>query len=495
MKKNEIPVSNPFDPEGFRSEGHKIVDILADYLKEVRDSDDMPVLPWNDPDKLVKDFSFETDGGENEPVDQYIRRIIDNSNHLLHPRYIGHQLTSPLPRTALVQLCTAMLNNGSAVYEMGPVNMAMERNVVNRFASLIGYPEGYDGIFTHGGTAGNLTAMLAARQNMSDYNIWEDGIREAGRPGYILSEQSHYSIGRAVKIAGLGETCIVKVPSGFRYRMNTGMLEEVKTKAEDKGIKVISVIANACSTATGSYDDLEAIADFCSKHNLWMHVDGAHGMGVLFSEKYRCRIKGIERADSIIIDFHKMFLVPALNTLVMFRNANTSYETFAQKASYLFSKTDNNIWYNGAKRTIECTKSSLGIIAYTALKYYGNNYYREYIESRYDLATRFAEMVKTNPELELCTEPDANIVCFRFAPAGYKNEVLNKINAAIRNKIIKEGSFYIVQVELEAKIWIRVTIINPLTTPVDLSGLITKILTTGNEALTVNIRKIDSTCR
>jgi L-2,4-diaminobutyrate decarboxylase len=481
MNKNEIPVSNPFDPDGFRSEGHKIIDLLANYLKEVLDGDAMPVLPWNDPDKLVEDFLFTTGGGENEPVDQYMRRIIDNSNHLLHPRYIGHQLTSPLPLTALIQLCTALLNNGSAVYEMGPVNMAMERNVVNRFAALIGYPEGYDGIFTHGGTAGNLTAMLAARQNMADYNIWEDGIREAGRPGYIISEQSHYSVGRAVKIAGLGDSCIVKVPSGSGYKMNTGMLEDVKHKAEDKGIKVISVVANACSTATGSYDDLEAIADFCNKHNLWMHVDGAHGMGVLFTEKYRSRVKGIDRADSVIIDFHKMFLVPALNTLVMFRNGNTSYETFAQKASYLFNKTDNNIWYNGATRTIECTKSSLGIIAYTALKYYGNNYYREYIESRYDLAIRFAEMVRTNPELELCTEPDANIVCFRFVPAEYKNDDLNKINAAIRDKIIKEGSFYIVQVELEARIWIRVTIINPVTTVDELHELLTKITVAGKE--------------
>ena len=117
-----------------------------------------------------------------------------------------------------------------------------------------------------------------------------------------------------------------------------------------------------------------------------MHVDGAHGMGVLFSEKYKKHVKGIERADSVVIDFHKMLLVPALNTLVMFRNGERSFETFAQKASYLFQKSQNNVWYNSAIRTIECTKSALGIIAYTALKYYGNSYYKEYIDSRYDLA-------------------------------------------------------------------------------------------------------------
>ena len=93
-----------------------------------------------------------------------------------------------------------------------------------------------------------------------------------------------------------------------------------------------------------------------------------------------------DRADSVVIDFHKMLLVPALNTLVMFRDGEKSFETFAQKASYLFKKSEKNVWYNSAIRTIECTKSALGIIAYTAMKYYGKQYYKEYIDSRYDLA-------------------------------------------------------------------------------------------------------------
>ena len=138
----------------------------------------MPVLPWNDPDKLAEYFSFESGGGEKEPLDAFIKRIIDQSIHIHHPHYIGHQVTSPLPVTVLAQFCTTLLNNGAAIYEMGPVNMAMERNVIKRFGALIGYTTRYDGIFTHGGTAGNLTAMLAARQAKTDYNIWEEGVTE-----------------------------------------------------------------------------------------------------------------------------------------------------------------------------------------------------------------------------------------------------------------------------------------------------------------------------
>lgn len=473
----------PFNPAEFRKEGHKLVDILSDYLQNVLSATEATVLPWNDPEILTDYFSFDSASGEEESFSDFTARILKYTNHLHHPRYIGHQVTSPLPLAALAQLTTSLLNNGAAIYEMGPVAMAMERNLVKYFSALIGYSAGSDGIFTHGGSAGNLTAMLAIRQNMTDYNIWEDGVKEIMKPGFMISEQSHYSIGRNVKIMGLGDESIVKVPYDKNYRMEVSLLDEYKRKAEKRGIRVVSVVANSCSTATGSYDDLECIADFCEKHGLWMHVDGAHGTGVLFSEKYNNRIKGLDRADSVIIDFHKMLLVPGLITMVLFKNGEKSYETFAQKASYLFRKADENEWFNSARRTLECTKSAMGVIAYTAVKYYGARYYREYIDSRYDLAWRFASMIEATEDMELAVKPDANIVCFRYAPEGEDDSELNKINAVIRDKIIKEGSFYIVQTELDGKLWIRVTLINPVTSDDDLKALIRKIIELGNEII------------
>jgi L-2,4-diaminobutyrate decarboxylase len=481
MSKPESKIPAPFNPEKFRKEGHTLVDTLSDYLNDALSGKEMAVLPWNEPDRLAEYFAFDSEGGDEESLDSFIKRIIDNSIHIHHPRYIGHQVTSPIPAAVLVQFCTTLLNNGAAIYEMGPVNMAMERNVIKKFGSLIGYKTGFDGIFTHGGTAGNLTAMLAARQAKTDYNIWEEGVSSIFKPGYLISEQAHYSVGRNVKIMGLGDASIVKVPVDRHFRMRTDLLEEIKSDAEKRGVRIISVVASSCTTATGSYDNLEAIADFSEKYDLWMHVDGAHGMGVLFSDKYKERVTGIDRADSVVIDFHKMLLVPALNTLVMFRNGERSFATFAQKASYLFQKSQKNEWYNSAVRTIECTKSALGIIAYTALKYYGNTYYKQYIDSRYDLTHNLSLMIKSESKLQLAVEPESNIICFRYAPEGYNDPDLNKINSEIRSRIIKEGSFYIVQAELDGKIWLRLTIINPVTSIDDLKALLKKVLEIGGE--------------
>jgi len=465
----------PFDPELFRQEGHRIIDLLSDYLKEVVNRPDTPVLPWTDPDELAERYAESLKAGNEEPFADYIKEAVERSNHLHHPRYIGHQVTSPLPHVALAQLCTTLLNNGAAVYEMGPVAMAMEKNLLRLFSDMIGYDEKADGIFTHGGSAGNLTAMLAIRQVKSDHNVWEEGVMKELRTGFMVTDQSHYSVARNVKIMGLGNDALIKVPYDKCYRMRTDLLEKYHKKSIEKGISVAAVVANSCSTATGSYDDLMAIADFCERHKLWLHVDGAHGMGVLFSDKYRHLIRGIERADSVVIDFHKMLLVPGLNTMVLFRDGRRSYETFAQKASYLFKKQSENEWYNSAKRTLECTKSSLGFVAFTAFKYYDREYFGNYIDSRYNLAKRFAEMVRERNNYEAAHEPDANIVCFRYNPGIMHIEELNRLNAAIRDRIIKEGKFYIVQTELEDKLWLRATIINPLTTEEDMKFLLDTI--------------------
>jgi L-2,4-diaminobutyrate decarboxylase len=470
---NKIP--EPFSPSFLREEGHKLVDILADYLENALSGKEEKVLPWAEPDLLAEKYSEANGWFDSESFSEYMRRVIADSHHLHHPHYVGHQVTTPLPLTALVHLATALLNNGAAIYEMGPVAMAMERNLVKYFAKLTGIGDDADGIFTHGGSAGNLTAMLAARQNKCSYNIWEDGVREMEKPGYIVSDQSHYGIARNLKIMGLGDAAAVRLGYDSKYRMKTGELEAALLKAKEKGIRVISVVANACSTATGSYDNLREAGEFCKKHKLWLHVDGAHGLGVLFSEKRKHLTEGLEMADSIVIDFHKMLLVGGLNTLVLFRDKQASFETFSQKASYLFRQNIDNEWYNSAKRTLECTKSALGVVAYTAVKYYGNSYYANYIDSRYDLAQVFSELIEKSADFELAVKPEANIVCFRYRPSGLTEEDANTLNTSVRDAIIKEGDYFLVQTELGGKMWLRTTLINPVTSIDDLTGLLNKI--------------------
>jgi L-2,4-diaminobutyrate decarboxylase len=158
-----------------------------------------------------------------------------------------------------------------------------------------------------------------------------------------------------------------------------------------------------------------------------------------------------------------MFLIPGLNTCVLFRDGDRSYETFAQKASYLFDKTHEKDWYNGAKRTLECTKSSLGLHVYSMFRYYGDKFFGTYIDRMYDLASEFYDNISSTTDFESIVKPESNILCFRYH-GNSKAADLNEINRQIRERLIKGGKFYIVQAEINEKVWLRTTIINPHTT-------------------------------
>lgn len=466
-------LSQAFDPETFRKEGHQLVDLLTTYLQDCRDAKPMPVLPPSIPDEMVNFWTKDL-VSEEFNLQQFYATLISQSNHIHHPRYMGHQVVPPAPLSALTELLEALLNNGMAIYEMGPASTAIERVILRWLAEKLSLPNTADGILTSGGSAGNLTGLLAARQAMAGYNIWDEGAHNDSPLAFMVSEEAHYSVSRAAHIMGWGGKGVVKVPTNDRMQLDASMLEDTLATAKANGLKVIAIVGNACSTSTGTYDPLDKMADFAKKHGIWFHVDGAHGGAAAMTEKYRHLTKGIERADSLVIDFHKMMLAPALTTAVLFKNGQHSFETFAQKAEYLLSNTKHKPWYDSAGRTLECTKKMLAVKVYTMIKLYGNQLFIDYITTMYDLGKYFAESIKCKAGFELAVEPDGNIVCFRYQPEDFDGD-LNLLTASIRKKLAEDASFYVVQTTVRNEIYLRVTLMNPFTTHDDLEALMTLI--------------------
>ncbi len=319
-----------------------------------------------------------------------------------------------------------------------------------------------------------LTALLASRQKMIDYDVREEGIKNGDDFVILVSEEAHYSISRAGKILGLGNG-VVKVPADKNFQMDMTELDLLYEKFTKENKKIIAVVASACTTSTGTYDRINEVADFCSARNIWFHIDAAHGGGVILSEKYKHLIAGVEKADSVVIDFHKMLLSPGLTTGVSFKNNNDSYASFAQKAAYLWDKDSDKDWFNVGKRTIECTKKMMSLKIFIQLKIYGEELFRDYIESRYDAAKQFAYLIKDNSDFELLTEPQSNIVCFRYIADGAANDKLDLLNTWIRRKLLENGKFYIGQTIAKGKVYLRVTIMNPFTNERDFTELLDEI--------------------
>ncbi len=464
-------LTKAYDPASFRKTGHQLVDELADHLEKMR-TGNHKTFHWADPDQeflhWMKDFEEGTSGN----LLDFFRTILDHSVQLHSPNYMGHQIAPSVPASALAGLLSDFLNNGMGVYEMGVASSALDKVIIKKMAQQMGLSTATDGVLTSGGTLANLTALLAARSTKASAKIWQQG--DQGQLALMVSAEAHYCVDRAVRIMGWGEAGIIKVPTNERYEMRTELLEACYQEAMDAGKEVIAVVGSACTTSTGSFDNLNAIADFCAKHDLWMHVDGAHGAPFALSGTHRNLVAGIERADTIAMDFHKTMATPALTTALFFKDGSRSFHTFRQKADYLF-RSEEEEWYNMAKRTFECTKFMMSIKIYAILKTYGFEFFEAFADRLVELGKIFARQVEQHPNFELALMPACNIVCFRRYESGLDENSLNELNDRIRSAILEEGTYYIVKTKLGDSLWLRCTLTNPFTTEEAINGLLERI--------------------
>jgi len=451
----------------FNAKGHLLIDQLSDHLEEAFGEKKEKTIPWKAPEDS---FVFWKNFLKNGSVDDLNQLVLQQSTSIHHPKYVGHQVAPTAPLTILSGMISAVLNNGSAVYEMGMVSNPIERIITELLCSKIGYDRHSGGFLTSGGTLANLTALLAARATILDHDIWNTG--NTTQLGILVSEEAHYCIERAAKIMGLGEKGIIKIPSNASFQLDTSLLEEYYTKAIANGITPFAIVASAPCTATGMFDDLEGIGDFAKKNKLWFHADGAHGGAAIFSSAYSHTVKGIHQADSVVIDGHKMMMMPGITTALLFKNQLNSYNTFSQKADYLLDQSIDQDWYNSGKRTFECTKNMMCLHWFALLKTYGEEVFDEFVTCLYDKGKEFAAMVTNTPDLELAVEPMSNIVCFRYVKKGISNLKLDVLNQSIREQMLIDGEFYIVQTRLKGKHYLRVTLMNPFTTTPHLKRLI-----------------------
>ncbi|MBI5914694.1 MAG: aspartate aminotransferase family protein [Bacteroidetes bacterium] len=469
-----------YDPEHFRREGHRLVDLLADYLTNIRRGDSPEkVLHYVDPNELYERWQADLAGAPHRDLGGFFEKILHDTMHMHHPKYLGHQTSNVAPPAALAELIGGLLDPGMGVYEQGTSGVALERLLVKELGKIMHWGDGTEGYLTSGGTLGNLTALLCARQVMVENDVWKNGF-QGKQYAFLVSSEAHYSVARAVQVMGMGKRGVVQVPVNQRFQMRTDQLEACFQQAADEGVTVIGVVASSCSTATGSFDPLADIADFCEAKKLWLHVDGAHGGCALFSKKYRSLLDGIERADSMILDFHKMLMTPKLVTAVAFRRGEHSYQTFTQKASYMWDSDEGREWFNLAKRTFELTKSFMSVRVYALWRTYGPALFGEYVEQQFDLGKTFARLLAAAGDFEMpVAEPECNILCFRYLQPGWSEEKADRVNAAIRERLVREGEFFIVQTRLQGKLYLRTTLMNPHTTERELVVVLERIRVLG----------------
>ena len=396
--------------------------------------------------------------------------VLRDANRLSHPMYMGHQVSAPLPIAVWTDALASALNNGMAVMEMSPTITHVEQRVVRWMCDLAGLGPASGGTFTSGGTEATLTALLAARARLLP-DSWEQGLG-ADLPVVVCGEHAHYAVSRAVGILGLGVRQVVTVPSAT-YRMDAAALPGVLSRLKEVGRPVMAVIATSGHTATGSFDDLARIADACEPHGVWLHVDGAHGASALLSTEHRHRLRGIERADSLAWDPHKMMLMPLAAGMLLVRDERRLEHAFAQQAPYLFHATGTEPSFDMGTRSLLCSRRADALKVWVALQRYGRSGIGGFYDYLVDLTVGLHQRLAAHPGFVPLHEPETNILCFRYIGGGVLGEEeLDVLNRELRERYNRSGEGWITTTNLNGRRVLRVTIINPRTTPAHLERLV-----------------------
>jgi L-2,4-diaminobutyrate decarboxylase len=398
----------------------------------------------------------------------FLDAYLDGTIVLRDPRNMGHQTAIPSNAGAFGAFVDGYATNPMAINEMGPAATAIELFYLDWMLGKVGWSTDHaradraGGVLTHGGSLANLTALAAARAAVAP-DAWR-----AGNPSnlvIIAPAAAHYSIARAAGIMGLGQAALIVWPVDGYGRARADLLADLIDTQTSSGKTVMAVVANACQTAAGLYDPLRQIGEICERAGIWFHVDGAHGAGALLSPRLAHLMDGVELADSLIWDAHKMLRTPCICAAVLVRDQRRLDAAFAQDASYIFHEKENP-GFDFVGRAVECTKASLGLKAFMALAEGGEAGLATHVERQTDLALAAAELIDAQPDFEIAVRPQSNIVCFRLTDG------LETASLELRKRLLDRGDYFVTHTVYRGGSWLRLTLMHPQTDLDDIRGLL-----------------------
>ncbi len=457
--------------------------------------------------EVEKDFSDskipEKPSFVSDHTEVLLDKLLAHSVHTAAPGFIGH-MTSALPYFMLpLSKIMIALNQNLVKIETSKAFTPLERQVLGMMHRLIyqktdAYYEQWMhqsnrflGIFCSGGTVANISALWVARNNAFPAEEGFPGIQQAGLAaslahyGYkgaaiLVSELGHYSFRKSADLLGLGLQNLIAIPSDSQFKMDLTALKSACAELRQRGIKPLVIVGIAGSTETGSIDPLHAIADIAAEQDCHFHVDAAWGGPTLFSTEHAALLKGIERADSVTIDAHKQMYTPMGAGMVLFRNP-TLPAAIEHHAEYVIRKGSKDL---GAV-ALEGSRSGMALLVHAGLHIMARTGYELLINQGIAKAQAFASMIEAHEDFELISEPQLNILTYRFVPrtiqdklnnaspqdAAQINSVINELTISIQKTQRERGKTFVSRTRIKSTIYDRHLIVvfrailaNPLTT-------------------------------
>ncbi|MDQ0991047.1 lysine decarboxylase DesA [Streptomyces sp. V3I7] len=416
-----------------------------------------PVIERIDLDRPLHDPSAVLD----ELEEVYLRDAV----YFHHPRYLAHLNCPVVIPAVLGEAVLSAVNSSLDTWDQSAGGTLIERRLVDWTAARIGLGPSADGVFTSGGTQSNLQALLLAREEAKGDALANLRV--------LTSEVSHFSVRKSAQLLGLGPGAVVPVPVDRDKRMQTVALAHELERCAREGLTPMAVVATAGTTDFGSIDPLPEIAELCGRYGVWLHVDAAYGCGLLASRKYRDRLDGIERADSVTVDYHKSFFQPVSSSAVLVRDAATlRHATY--HADYLNPRRlARERIPNQVDKSLQTTRRFDALKLWMTLRTMGADGIGELFDEVCDLAAEGWRLLAADPRFDVVVQPSLSTLVFRYVPADVADpDEIDQVNLHARAALFASGDAVVASTKVDGRHYLKFTLLNPETRAADIAAVL-----------------------
>ncbi|TWG25127.1 pyridoxal phosphate-dependent decarboxylase family protein [Actinoplanes teichomyceticus] len=449
--------------------------LLADRVKAVRQ-------PYSG--ATVADLQEQVDavdldrplGDTGAALHEVARLYVDNAVWFHEPTYVAH-LNCPVAIPALsAEVLISAINSSVDTWDQSATGTLIERRLIDWTAGRIGFGPGADGVFTSGGTQSNLQALLLAREEA----LAGRPERDIPRLRIFATTESHFSVSKSAAILGMAADAVVGVATDGTGRMDpVALAAAIEDVRRDGGVPM-AVVATAGTTDLGRIDPVEAIGTICAEQGVWFHVDAAYGCGLLVSTRRRHLLDGIERADSVTVDFHKSFFQPVSSSAIVVRRGET-LRRIAVHADYLNPRTATVP--NQVDKSLQTTRRFDALKLWMTLRTMGSDEIGDMFDTVVDRAYEVYQAIQADPDFEAVAEPTLSTVLFRYRPEGVGVAECDELMPRLRQRLFYGGQAIVAGTTIGGHYWLKFTLLNPNTTMEHLSNVLNLIRLTGRDLL------------
>jgi aromatic-L-amino-acid decarboxylase len=443
--------------EDFRHYGYEIVDWIANYFEQIGE---YPVLSQVQPDWLKDNLPTSApQHGEDfgEVLKDVDRLILPAVTHWNHPNFHGLFSTSTSSVGVFGEMLAAAFDMKAMLWRTSPASTELEDVVLDWLRQMMSLPDDFEGIIYDTASVSTMHAIAAARER-ANLNVRELGM--SGRDDLPLlrvycSEHVHSSIDKSCITLGLGTRSLRKIAVNERFEMRADALADAIDEDVEAGFVPICVIPTIGTTSSTSVDPVDAIADICAKHGIWMHVDAAYAGSAAIVPEMQGLFKGWERADSIVTNPHKWLFTPFDLSVLYCRDLGELKKAFSLVPEYLKTSDESTV-KNGMDYGIQLGRRFRALKLWFVMRYFGREGLIERIREHCRLARLFASWVEESENFEMLAPVPFALVCFRACPAGFED--LDALNEKIMNDINASGEAYLSHTKLDGKFTLRLSV-------------------------------------